>query len=189
MSPRTKTMRFVNHKSRNLPRCQKFVYRLVSQRLRRNIEDCCHARIHTLNRLLTFERAEKSVDGDGFGDAAFFEIVNLVFHQRLQRRNHHSKSAFRLSGDERGKLESETFAAAGRENCKQTFVGDGCIYGVFLQRFALVFAETVESKDFFQVDFGVQKLFAIFAIMARRIPKKSHNILYHRILMMNPMWN
>ena len=119
LSPRREAVCFIYDKPHDIPREQQFLDRAGPQRFRRDVEQRCDAVLYALNRFSTLHSIQQTVDCDCIGNAAFCQIIHLVFHQRLQRRNNYGQTFRIFASHKRRKLESDGFSAAGREYRKQ----------------------------------------------------------------------
>ena len=72
---------------------------------------------------------------------AGLQRVHLVFHQRDQRRNDHGQPG----SDQRGQLEAERFAAAGRQHGEDILAGERVADDFLLQRTKRTEAEKLFS--------------------------------------------
>ena len=92
-------------------------------------------------RAVTSRVAAAHDRGAGRGHAGRLERVHLVFHQRDERRDHDREAG----AHERGQLEAERFAAAGRQHGKHVLPGERVADDFLLQR-----AEGTEAEILFQ---------------------------------------
>ena len=125
-------MCFINHKPHDIPREQQLLNRAGPQRFRRDVEQRCDAVLYALDRFGTLHSIQQTVDCDCIGNAAFCQIIHLVFHQRLQRRNDNGQTFGVLACHERRQLKCDRLTAAGRKDRKQRFIVNSGIGGAFL---------------------------------------------------------
>ena len=110
------------------------------QPLGRDVEQAVFAVVQSAQARAGFFRGERRIEECG-GDAAGLQSVDLVFHQRDQRRDDDGEAG----ADERGQLEAERFAAAGGQHGEDVFAGEGVADDFLLQR-----AKRGEAEIFFQ---------------------------------------
>src|ERR1044071_2310570 len=100
-------MCFVDRKERNRALPQGFEKRPAPETFRRDVDEFEFAPRQSPNALALFSRAQRAIDQGG-GNAAALECIDLIFHQRDQRRNDYGGSF----QEKRRELITERFAAA-----------------------------------------------------------------------------
>ena len=99
LPPCRKTMRLINHKTRNRTVAQHILNRAWTQQFGRNIQQRCRSIDHPFQCLLPLNHIQQTINRYRRRNPLSFQIIHLIFHQRLQRRNHHRQTLIRLTTD------------------------------------------------------------------------------------------
>ena len=87
-----------------------------------------------LEHRLTLQRGEQAVEKTRAGHAARLQVVHLILHQRLQRRDHHREAAGAVVARQGRQLEAQRFAPAGGQNGQGGATGKAVLHDRPLQR-------------------------------------------------------
>jgi len=97
----------------------------VAQLLRRDVQHGHVAETHPLHDIAALRRRQHAVDGRRGGRAGLLrQVVHLVLHQRLQRRDDHGQRPAAHVPDQRRELEAQGLAATGGQQCQQRLLAD-----------------------------------------------------------------
>ena len=140
-------MRLVDDKTHHIAGKEQFFKGFGTQHLRCDIEYGGTAVGNPFESVRPRDGIQKPVDGDRLSDSLLREVVHLVLHQRLERRDDHGEAVFVPSRHDGWKLEGQRLAAAGREDGEQRFTVHRCLYRFFLHRLAVEGAEFVISEN------------------------------------------
>src|SRR5262245_47363196 len=133
-------MRFIHGKKRNRALAKRFKERTTAKSFRRNIDQFEFTSRQRLNTFALFSSSECAIN-QRRGNAATMERIDLIFHQRDERRNDNCRP-FQKEGVE---LITERFATACWHHHKTVGTAcDGCDY------FFLSIEKLTETKIFFE---------------------------------------
>ena len=114
VAPLREAVRLVEHPRADLPVFERLAERAIPELLRRDEDDGEGAAPEALEHLRALERREQAVDrADGARLRLSLERLDLVLHQRLERRDDDGERAVSAVPDERGELVAERLAGAG----------------------------------------------------------------------------
>ena len=94
LPPGRKAMSLINDKADDVPGQQNLLYRLGPQHLRGDIEQRRLTIPDSFNGIGPVNRVQKPVNGDGIRNSASSQIVDLVFHQGLERGNNDREATY-----------------------------------------------------------------------------------------------
>ena len=122
-------MRFVDGNRGDVPRFEIFNPALEHEPLRSDVEQFVFAAVQAAKTRARFLGAERGIEKRG-GHATGLEGVDLVLHQRDERRDHDRQART----GERGQLKTEGFAAAGGQQREDIFTDEVGLDDFTLQR-------------------------------------------------------
>ena len=187
LPPGRKTMRLINNESYHVAHHQNPLDGFRTQHFRGDIQQGSIPLLYPLNGKRPRNRVQQSVDGHGIRNSLVSQIVHLVLHERLQRRNDHRKSMHRPCLHKCRKLECQRFSSPCRKNSQQglpLYRRSGC---PFLKRFTPIGTELVIAKESFQVTQYIQLAIAIgTAFRAACTSQQFHHIFHFRIIAKHP---
>ena len=140
VAPHRETMRFVDREKRDRALAERFQKRPTPETFRRDVDELEFASRQCADALALFFGRDRAVYQRGRNSAAL-ERVDLVFHERDQRRDDDG-GAFE---QERGQLVAKRFAAAGRHHDER--IGAA---GDRVDHFLLGIEKLPEAKIFFE---------------------------------------
>jgi len=116
-------MRLIEHPAANLAQGQHLFDRPAAQLLGRNVQNGDIPHAHALHDLPPFGRRQQTINRRGKGGPGIFhQVVHLVFHQGLQRRNHHSQQTAAHMARQGRQLIAQGFSATRRQDRQQGLV-------------------------------------------------------------------
>ena len=143
-------MCFVNYKTCYISGKEHLLDGSGSQGFRRNIQKRSCSIHNKINGLLSFDWIQESIYGDCIYNSYFSQVINLVFHQGLQRGYYNSKTMRSLSCYQCRKLECDRLASACRKNSKKRFAANSCFCCLLLKGFTVICPEFIKSKNLFK---------------------------------------
>jgi len=154
---------FIDDKADQLPTQQQAFHGSGAQGFGGNVQQTGRAVAYPLHGLGALDGVEQAVDGHRIGDAGLFEVVHLVFHQRLQGGNDHRQSPHVLPAHQGRQLEGQGFAAARGENGQEGTVVHRGLGRFFLQGLSTVGSERFKTEKVQQPFVDVQRPVAVRA--------------------------
>ena len=136
MTPFADAVRFIDCKRFDIPTAQLREKIAIDEPFRCDIENAILAVVE-LRFTLTQLRAIKRRVEKGRRNTRSLHLIDLIFHQRNQRRSNHGQS----TASERRKLIAQTLARACWKNCQHIVARQRCFHNLALQRTECVVAE------------------------------------------------
>ncbi len=178
LPPRREAVRLVNDEAGNVPGSQRLFNAARAQLLRRDVQQCGGTVADAPQCIGPLDGAEQAIDRYRLGNAQAVQVVHLVLHQRLQRRDHDGQAMERPACHKRRQLERDRFSPAGGKNCQQGFAVHRSLRGPLLERFAVIGAEAVVAEGLLQRSVDIQHIPAVCAsLCARRTAQVLDHIL------------
>ena len=104
----------------------------VPELLGRDQQDRRVAEPDAVERLVAFRQRQQPVDRDGGGDPVPTQPVDLIRHQRHERRDHHGERPGLVEAGESGQLVADGLAGPGGQDAEDVATGDGGSHNLFL---------------------------------------------------------
>ena len=124
VSPLGQAVRLVEHPRPHLAMLQCIGERDAAKLLRRNEDQPDVAEAEFVEHHAPLHRRQHAVQVARTGDPARIEVVDLVLHQRLQRRNDHGQTAVAVVARQSRELKAQRLSTAGRQNREGRFAGE-----------------------------------------------------------------
>ena len=151
MPPLRQAVRLVEHPGADLPLPQRLPERLAPQLLRRHVQQRYIAHRNPVQHIAALQRRQQPVQrrrAAARRRRPLPQLVHLILHQRLQRRQHHRQRPAPLHFRQRRKLETQRLPAARRHHRHQRFPGQRHLHHLALQTApALVPPEILEPRE------------------------------------------
>ena len=135
--PLRQAVRLVEHPGADLAVHQRAGESGAAKLLRRDEDQPEVAQAQLVEHGAALERVEQIVEVASAGDAARLQVVDLVLHQRLQRRDHHRQAAVAVEARQRRQLEAQRLAAARGQDGERRPAGKTVLDDHALQRMAI----------------------------------------------------
>ena len=194
VAPLREAMRLVEDPCGDLTVPDSLAQTRVAQLLRRDEQNADVAQPHPVQHVPALGHREEAVQRRGAEDTLPYQAVDLVFHQRLQRRHHDCKAAGAPVARQRRKLVAERFAGAGGQDREHVLAAHRREHNRFLQRAAAgscwLGPECGEAEVARELPVRVVMLAAIaaFGTSAGRVAKLDDQRARARITLAHPWW-
>ena len=192
VTPARQAMRFVQHPGADFALIERAPQGAGAKLLRRDDEDASIAEPDPVQRIGPLGHREQSVDRDAGANAAGLQSVDLILHQRDQRRNHHSQRAGLVVPRQGRKLIAKRLAGPGGQDSQNTLAphrrfDDGLLHGASVVGFRFG-AKSLQSEPALQFGVGIVPFPAPAArgIGAGRVPESAHQLPGLRELVAHP---
>ena len=136
IAPLRQTMRFVKDPSSDLPMANSLNKRPVAELLRRYKKNANVAKANFLQHVPPFGHGQQSIQSRSAVNTHLNQIVDLILHQRLQRRNDDRQAAVAPMTRQGGELVADRFAATGWQDSEEAFAGITGADDILLKRAA-----------------------------------------------------
>ena len=170
MPPFRQAVRFVKHPTVDLALRNGVDEAGITELFGRDKQDADVAQGGFVQDFGAFHHFHQAVEHGRAGDAFFLQAVQLVFHQRLQRRYDHRQAAVAVVAVERGQLVAQGFAAASGQHRQRVQPLHTRLHHGALSAFkAFHAAKRGQPEMPFQLGIGVERVLAIAAFRAAAI--------------------
>ena len=138
MSPLGNAVRFVNRQRGHVPRTQIVLPIIEHQALGRRVEQADFAVVQAAKTGSGFDGVQRGIK-KGRSDAGGLELIDLIFHQRDERRDNHGEPLAKQCG----KLEAKGLPASRREEREDVTALQAGLDDLSLQRAEVRVTESV----------------------------------------------
>ena len=137
MPPLGQAMRFIEYPGADLP-----VHQGIGERDAAELLGCDEDQSEITQAKLVqhdspFEWRQQAIEVAGTGDSSRLEVIDLILHQRLKRRDHHREAAVSVVSRQRRQLEAQRLPTAGRQDRERWLAGKAVFDNGLLKRFAV----------------------------------------------------
>ncbi len=136
VAPFGQAVRLVEHPGADPAHADGFDEGAVAELLGRNQQNAGIAEAYLVQHVAPLGHGQHAVQGRRVVDPGLDQVIDLILHQRLQRRDDDAQAAIAPMPRQGGQLVADRLAAAGGQNGEQAFAGITGAGDVFLQRAA-----------------------------------------------------